>query len=284
MELPPADNTPAVIDAPQVPMPAPYAAPPYEPEESDDDGAGKMSFLEHLDELRKRLTISATSLGVGVLISFLFIDRIFDFIMLPLAKAMPKGSSLVATEPTEAFMLYMKIALLSGVVIAAPAITWQLWLFVAPGLYSKEKRFAIPFVFLASICFVSGAAFSHYFVFPWAWQFLSNFKPEYMLFMPKIEAVFSLYSMMLLAMGVIFEMPAVVFVLARMGLVTPGFLWRHLKYAILIIFIVAAVITPSGDMMTQTLMAAPMIGLYFISIAVAWAFGKKRTPKSEDAA
>jgi sec-independent protein translocase protein TatC len=280
MELPFRHKPPTAIGPPRSALPAPVD--PGQPDD-DDDGAGKMSFLEHLDELRKRLTVSAIALAVGVAIAFLFINRIFDFIMLPLAMAMPKGSSLVATEPTEAFMLYMKIALLAGVVIAAPAITWQLWLFVAPGLYSKEKRFAIPFVFLASVCFVGGAAFSHYFVFPWAWMFLSNFKPEYMLFMPKIEAVFSLYSVMLLAMGIIFEMPAVVFLLARMGLATPGFLWRNLKYAILIIFVVAAVITPSGDMMTQTLMAAPMIGLYLISIIIAWVFGKKRKTEPAEA-
>ena len=241
-----------------------------------------MSFLEHLDELRKRLTVAAIALAVGVVIAFFFIDRIFDFIMLPLAHAMPKGSSLVATEPTETFMLYMKIALLAGVVISAPAITWQLWLFVAPGLYAKEKRFAIPFVVMASVCFVLGAAFSHYYIFPVAWQFLANFKPDYMLFMPKVEAVFSLYSMLLLATGIVFEMPAVVFILARMGMVTPGFLWRNFKYAILIIFIVAAVITPTGDMVTQTLVAAPMVGLYIISIVIAWVFGKKRKKKTED--
>ena len=113
-------------------------------------------------------------------------------------------------------------------------------------------------------------------------MFLASFSTDYMLFMPKIEAVFSLYSMMLLAMGIVFEMPAVVFVLARMGLATPGFLWRNFKYAILIIFIVAAVITPSGDMLTQTLMAAPMVGLYIISIFIAWAFGKKRAKRDDD--
>ena len=274
MDFPFRHKPPTEIGPPRTALPAPHD--PDDPDGADDDGAGKMSFLEHLDELRKRLTVSAIALAVGVLIAFLFINRIFDFIMLPLATMMPKGSNLIATEPTETFMLYMKIALLAGVVISAPAITWQLWLFVAPGLYAKEKRFAMPFVFLASVCFVAGAAFSHYFVFPWAWTFLANFKPEYMLFMPKIQAVFSLYSVMLLAMGIIFEMPAVVFLLARMGLATPRFLWRNLKYAVLIIFVVAAVITPSGDMMTQTLMAAPMLGLYLISIVIAWVFGKKR--------
>ena len=266
----------------QIAAPGGYPPDPPDTDEGDEDSGGKMSFLEHLDELRKRLTVSAIALCVGVLIAFLFIERIFKFIMVPLAATLPPGSKLMYTEPTEAFMLYMKIALLAGVVISAPVITWQLWLFVAPGLYAKEKKFAMPFIFLASGCFVAGAAFSHYFVFPWAWMFLASFSTDYMLFMPKIEAVFSLYSMMLLAMGVVFEMPAVVFVLARMGLATPGFLWRNFKYAILIIFIVAAVITPSGDMLTQTLMATPMIGLYIISIFIAWAFGKKRTKRDED--
>ena len=277
MDLPFRHKPPTQIGSPRSLMPA-----PDNPDEEDDDGAGKMSFLEHLDELRKRLTVSAIALAVGALIAFLFIDRIFDFIMLPLAQAMPAGSKLVATEPTEFFMLYMKIALLAGVVIAAPVITWQLWLFVAPGLYAKEKRFAVPFVLMASVCFVLGAAFSHYYIFPVAWKFLANFKPEYTFFMPKVEAVFSLYSMLLLASGIVFEMPAVVFILARMGLATPGFLWRNFKYSILIIFIVAAVITPTGDMVTQSLVAAPMIGLYLISIVIAWVFGKKRKPKAAD--
>ena len=260
----------------------PDARPDYDPW-AEDEAGGKMSFLDHLDELRKRLQVSAAALGVGVVIAFFFIDRIFDFIMLPLAKAMPKGSSLVATEPTEFFMLYMKIALLAGVVLAAPAITWQLWLFVAPGLYAKEKRFAIPFIFLASICFVCGAAFSHYYIFPVAWAFLANFKPEYTLFMPKVDAIFDLYSMLLLATGIVFEMPAVIFVLARMGLVTARFLIRNTKYAVLIIFVVAAVITPTGDMVTQTLVAAPMFGLYLISILIAWIFNTKRAKKPADA-
>ena len=264
---------------------APPAPPPHDPhdhEEVDGDDAGKMSFLDHLDELRKRLTVAAIALAVGVLIAFFFLDHIFDFIMLPLAKAMPKGSSLVATEPTEFFMLYMKIALLAGVVIAMPAIVWQLWLFIAPGLYAKEKRFAVPFILLASICFVCGAAFSHYYIFPVAWVFLGNFKPEYTLFMPKVDAVFDLYSMLILATGAVFEMPAIILVLARMGLVTARFLWKNFKYAFLIIFIVAAVITPTGDMVTQSLVAAPMVGLYFISILIAWIFGKKRKPKAPE--
>jgi len=257
-------------------------APPDDDSDVDDEGGGKMSFLDHLDELRRRLVACALALAVGTLVAFAFIDRIFGFIMRPLYERLPQGSKLIYTEPTEAFMLYVKIALLAGLVIGAPIIMWQLWLFIAPGLYAKEKRFAIPFILMATVLFVAGAAFNHYAVFPWAWTFLASFSNDYMTIMPRIEPLFSLYAMMLLAMGVVFEMPAVILVLARMGVVTAGFLWRNIKYAVLIIFIVAAVITPTGDMVTQTLMAAPMVVLYLLSILLALFFGKKR-PKPDTA-
>lgn len=247
-----------------------------------DEGGGKMSFLDHLDELRKRLVVSALALCGGTLVAFAFIERIFEFIMRPLYELLPKGSKLTYIEPTEAFMLYVKIALLAGVVIGAPVMVWQLWLFIAPGLYVKEKRFAVPFIIMATVFFVGGAAFSHYIVFPWAWVFLASFTTDYMMFAPRIEAVFSLYAMMLLAMGLVFEMPAVVLIMARMGMVTAGFLWRHIKYAVLIIFVAAAVITPTGDMVTQSLMAGPMIALYFLSILLAFLFGKKPRTKDVD--
>ena len=256
---------------------------PERPGDDDVEGddAGRMSFLDHLDELRRRLVAAALSLAVGTLVAFVFINRIFDFIMRPLYEKLPAGSKLIYTEPTEAFMLNVKIALLAGIVIAAPLIMWQLWLFIAPGLYAHEKRFALPFILMASIFFVGGAAFNHYVLFPLAWVFLAGFTTDYMMFMPRIAPVFSLYAMLMLAMGLIFEMPAVVLVLARMGLVTAGFLWRQIKYAVLIIFILAAVITPTGDPMTQSLMAGPMIVLYVLSIGLAWAFGKRRRRTEE---
>jgi sec-independent protein translocase protein TatC len=256
-----------------------------DPDDLDDRGeaGAKMSFLEHLDELRKRLMVAIAALGVGFLICLAFIGRIFEFIMKPLQQMLPAGSKLIYTEPTEAFMLQLKIAALGGLFIATPVILWQLWLFVAPGLYSHEKKFAIPFIFLSTVFFVLGALFSHYVVFPWAWVFLASFSTDYMMFAPKIASVFSLYSQMVLAMGLIFEMPTVVFFLARMGVVTAGFLLRHFKYAVLIIFILAAVITPTGDMVTQSLMAGPMIGLYLLSVLIAWVFGKRR-PRKADAA
>jgi len=235
-----------------------------------------MSFLEHLDELRTRLTVSALALLGGFLVAFAFSGYVFDFIMRPLQEALPPGGQLVYTEPAEAFLLYLKIAALAGTVLAAPIVMWQLWLFIAPGLYTNEKRYAIPFVLMSSVFFVSGAAFSHYMVFPFAWRFFASFGSDYVEFMPRIAPAFSLYAKLALAMGAVFQMPTLVLFLARMGVVTAGFLVRQIKYAILVIFILAAILTPGPDVVSQLLMAGPMILLYALSILIAWVFGRKR--------
>ena len=193
----------------------------------------KMSFLDHLDELRKRLIITAVALLCGFLLCFALISPIFDFIMRPLQEILPDGGRLVYTEPTEAFLLYIKVAALAGLVLATPVVLSQIWLFVAPGLYVHEKRFAIPFVVLATGFFVGGALFSHYLLFPIAWRFFAGFASDYMEFMPRIQPAFSLYVKLLLACGVVFQMPTVVFFLARVGVITAGFLSRNIKYAIL---------------------------------------------------
>ena len=252
------------------------AAPASPPEQEDDNG--RMSFLEHLDELRRRIIVSAAAVFVGFLVAFAFINRIFGFIMRPLQQVLPEGGKLMYTEPAEAFLLYMKVAALVGLLMAAPVVLWQLWLFIAPGLYANEKRFAIPFVVFSTFFFLAGAVFSHYMVFPWAWRFFAGFSTDYMEFRPKIGPVFSLYVRMMLAMGLVFEMPTLVLFLARIGLVTPRFLIRNTKYAVLVIFVVAAVLTPGPDIVSQLLMAGPMILLYAISIVIAWIFQKKREP------
>jgi sec-independent protein translocase protein TatC len=243
---------------------------------SPEGGGAKMTFLEHLDELRKRIVVSLAAIAVGCLIAFTFVEKIYSFIMDPLNRLLPKGSTFVFTEPTEAFVLYVKMALLAGIILAMPVILLQAWLFVAPGLYAKEKRLAAPFVILATTGFVGGAAFTHYLLFPWMWIFFASFATDKLAFLPRIEPVFALYVKMVMGMGLVFQMPAVIYSLARIGLVTARFLIKSSKYAILIIFIAAAVITPSGDMLTQTLFALPMLGLYIISIAIAWIFGKRR--------
>jgi sec-independent protein translocase protein TatC len=253
-----------------------------EEEEEDFDGSGgRMSFLDHLDELRKRLIVSVSSVFVGFLAAFAAIVPITAFVMRPLRATLPDGGEFIYTEPTEAFFLYIKVAALVGLILAIPVVLFQFWLFVAPGLYAHEKKFAIPFVTLSTLFFVGGCLFSHYLLFPVAWAFLGGFTTDYMTFMPRIQPTFALYVRLTLACGVVFQMPSLVFFLARVGVVTAPFLIKNTKYAILIIFIVAAVLTPTGDPATLTLMAAPMIALYGLSIIIAWLVSPKRNPTEE---
>jgi len=255
-----------------VPFPGPQSG-AYQPELDDDeeDGTtGKMSFLEHLDELRKRIVASCLAVAAGVLLSFAFINPIVNFLLTPTWKVLPAGSRMIYTQPGEAFGLYIQVSLIAGVVVAAPWIAYQVWLFIAPGLYAREKRLAIPFVTMSTVGFVSGALVNHYVTFPFMMRFFASFNTPDLIFMPRLEDVFDLYSKMLLGMGLVFQMPTIVYFLAKMRLVTAGFLLRHFKYAFLIIFIIAAVITPTGDMITQTIFAAPMVGLYVLSIVIAW--------------
>jgi sec-independent protein translocase protein TatC len=252
-----------------------YEGGAVQPPEEDDELDGRMSFLDHLDELRRRLTHAVVALLVGFIAAFAFAARAQAFVMRPLLATLPPGGEFVFTEPAEAFFLQLKIAAILGLLISSPYVMWQVWLFIAPGLYANEKRFAIPFVLGTTVLFAMGAAFSHYVVFPAAFSFFGSFSTDQVRFMPRIAPVFGMYAWLLLAMGVIFQMPMLVMVLARMGLVTARFLARHIKYAILIIFVVAAVATPSPDPVSQTVVAAPMIVLYGLSIGVAWLFQRR---------
>lgn len=240
-----------------------------------DDGAGRMSFLEHLEELRKRIIRSLVALIGGVFVSFFFLDRVVNFVLNPLMARLPEGSGFIVTEAPEYFVLYIKLGLLSGLFVAMPFILWQVWLFIAPGLYAHEKRFAVPFVAMATVFFLLGAAFAHYVAFPWTWDFFILFTPEAITVAPKLQPTFALYIRVVLAFGIVFQMPTVVFFLARMGVVTAGYLIKHTKYAILIIFILAAVLSPGGDIGSQVIMAGPMLLLYGLSIGIAWLFAKR---------
>jgi sec-independent protein translocase protein TatC len=241
------------------------------PDEDDDSSAGaKMSFLEHLDELRKRLVRICIGIGIGILVSFAFIERIFNFLLSPTRKVLPPGVKIIYTQPGEAFGMYITVSMIAGAVIASPYVMYQVWMFIAPGLYSKEKRMAIPFVLFTTIGFLAGAAFNHYVAFPFLMQFFAQFNGVDLSFMPRLEDTFNLYAKMLIGMGVVFQLPTVVYFLAKMKLVTARFLWQHGKYAILIAYIIAAVVTPTGDPMNQTIFAAPMIVLYFLSIIIAF--------------
>ena len=272
-----------------VPFPSKGAksAPERDPDDWDDDDApeesgGKMSFLDHLDELRRRLMWALGAVVIGFVIAVAFYQQLFDFVMNPMQAMLPAGQKMIYTEPTEALMLYVKIAVIAGILIASPGVMTQVWLFVAPGLYSHEKKLAIPFVALSSLFFIGGAAFAHYVVFPITFTFFASFSSDEITFMPRIEPAFALYMKLVLIFGLVFQMPTVVLLLARLGLITAGFLWRNFKYAVLIIFIIGAALSPGTDPVGQIVMAGPMVLLYLLSIGFAWAFGKKRQPADED--
>ena len=243
---------------------------------ADDEMGGKMSFLDHLDELRRRIIYAVLSVGIGFVIAFFFIDDIFNFVMRPMQQLLPPGGTLVYTDPTEAFMLYIKIALISGLLLASPAVFTQVWLFVAPGLYAHEKKWAIPFVLMSTFFFILGAWFSHAVVFPITWRFFVGFASDIVTFMPRIEPAFSIYLRLILALGITFQLPTLVLFLARMGMITPRFMIRNFKYAVLLIIIAAAVLSPDGGGVGLIAMGGPVILLYVFSIGLAWAFGKKK--------
>jgi sec-independent protein translocase protein TatC len=250
-------------------------------EHDEAPGEGRMTFLEHLDELRKRITHAVGGLLVGFIVAFAFINQVEAFVYARLTTDIP-GGKLIFTEPGEAFFLMIKMAALVGVLIASPYIMLQVWLFIAPGLYAKEKKLAIPFVMSSSALFIAGAAFSHYVVFPAAWTFFASFSNEFMEFTPRIDPVFGMYVKLILALGFTFQLPVLMFVLARLGIVTAGWLARNFKYAVLLIFIAAAVITPDGNPVTQLLVGGPMVVLYLFGIGAVWLFGKSKKSDPAD--
>lgn len=244
-----------------------------------------MTFLEHLDELRRRIIYSVYAIVAACAVTFYYWDPLYRYFIKYFSAL---GGQLVYTQPMAAFMFSLQISALAGVVLAAPFIFAQAWLFVAPGLYAKEKKVVLPFVTCASVLFFIGAYFAHRLAFPSMWRFFGTYEMRQvaatagpgaapgLLFMPDLDVTFSFYVKTVLGMGLVFQMPMVVFFLARFGIVTAKFMLKTFKYAILAIVIVAAVITPSGDPFNLMLFSAPMIVLYVISILVAWVFGKKR--------
>ena len=247
---------------------------PKRDDQQEEQLHGQMSFLDHLEELRKRIIHSLIAVGVAVCVCWYFADPLFVIISKPI---LDNGVQLNMTKPTEGFNLELKLALLAAVFLAAPFILAQIWLFIAPGLYKHERRYALPFVIFSTLLFVAGGLFGYFIAFPFALQFLIEWGRN-MKLTTIISATeyFDLFIMIELGLGIIFEIPALIFVLARMGLVSGGFLLRNTRYAILIAFIVAAVITPTTDIPNMMMMAVPMILLYMLGVGVAYVFGKKR--------
>ena len=270
-----------------VPFPKKSTSPDPDDDDWEDEDSeseqGKMSFLDHLDELRRRIIYSLVAVLVGLGIALFFVGRIFRFVFEPMQALLPVGQTLIYTDPSEAFFLQIKIALMAGLILASPVVASQLWLFIAPGLYAHEKKLAIPFVIMSSTLFVAGAAFSHYLVFPIVWRFFVSFDTEFLTFMPRVEPAFSMYLRLVLALGVTFQLPTIVLFLARLGVITPRLMIRHFKYAVLIIVVASAALSPDGGGVGMLAMGGPVIILYILSIGLAWLFGKKRTKQLEEA-
>jgi sec-independent protein translocase protein TatC len=239
----------------------------------DEVAQSRMSFLEHLDELRRRLLYSIYVLVACCVVTFLYWQRLFLYYTTYFDGL---GGDLMFSKPMAGFMFSLKISGLAGLVIAAPFIFSQAWLFVAPGLYAREKRVVLPFVFFSSLLFFMGAYFAHAVAFPSMWSFFASYEMGGLEFRPMLDESFAFYVKVILGLGLIFQMPMVVFFLARFGVVTSAFLLKKIKYALLIIVVIAAVITPTGDPMTLGIFVAPMFLLYVVSIGVAWLFQKKR--------
>jgi sec-independent protein translocase protein TatC len=257
--------------------------PDWDDQEPDEQTGGKMSFLDHLDELRRRIIYSLLSVAVGFGIAFWWLDDIFDFIFRPMQAMLPAGQEMIYTDPGEQIFLLFKIGLMAGLIIASPLVLAQVWLFIAPGLYRHEKKLAIPFVVMGTTLFVGGAAFSHYKIFPVVWGFMSTSFFDFVVFMPRIEPAFSWYLRLVLATAISFQLPTVVLFLAKLGLITPRFMIRNFKYAVMVILILAAVLSPDPGGMGMAMMGGPVIILYILSIGLAWAFGKKRKKPEEEA-
>lgn len=243
----------------------------------------KMPFTQHLEELRKRLIISAIAVGVGFLISYAFKEEIFGVLMKPWIEALPQGSNskLIYTAPHEAFFTYMKVSFIGGLGLAVPVILFQMWRFIAPGLYEDEKKYLIPIVFFSTIFFLGGALFGYFFVFPVGFQFFTSFANEYITPMVSTKEFLTFTFRLLLGFGFVFELPIFAFFLARLGLITSDFLRRQRKIAIVVIFIVAAMLTPGPDVFSQLLMAGPLLILYELSVWIVHIFGRREKTEQE---
>jgi sec-independent protein translocase protein TatC len=228
----------------------------------------KMPFLSHLEELRKRLIACAIAAGAGFVISYIFAERLFQLLILPLKAQLPEGDRLIYTNLPEMFLTYLKSALVAGILISSPYIFYQLWMFVAPGLYHKERKYVVPFVVFSTILFVGGSLFGYFVVFPFGFKFFLGFSNDSIQALPSVKQYFSFSIKLLFAFGLVFELPVVVFFLTKIGVMTPELMKRKRKYAILMTFIMAAILTPP-DVITQLMMAGPLILLYEISILVA---------------
>jgi len=241
----------------------------------------KLPLTAHLRELRKRLILSFIAVGVGFVVCYAFADTLFDILAKPLIKIMPAGGTLIFTSVAEAFFTYMKVGFIAGIVLASPFILYQVWAFVAPGLYRNEKRYVVPFVLGGTFFFALGVFFGYFVAIPVGFRFLLGYASDFIKPMPSMKEYLTFCMKFLLAFGLVFEFPVVLVLLARIGIVDSKMLAKQRRYAILLVFIVAAAVTPSPDLLTQVLTAIPLVALYELSILLSKIFGKKKKAPAE---
>ena len=285
--LPPVPPTGAVQSPAAEPENLPIqneTTPPAHPEHAEEEEEADdrpMGLMDHLSELRGRLVRCCLAVIVGFIACWAVVDPIFDALVDPLLKVLPEGSHAIYTTLPEGFFTRMHISFVAGVFVSSPVIFYQIWSFIAPGLYEEEKRHILPVAFMSAFFFISGGAFCYFVVFPQAFAFFVSYATDSIVAMPKVSDYLSFVLKLILAFGLVFEMPLFAFFLSRMGIITAELMRRVRRYAILGIFIVAAILSPP-DVVSQLLMAAPMLVLYEISIYVAVAFGKKPPAKDDE--
>jgi sec-independent protein translocase protein TatC len=240
--------------------------------DTEQDRLPAMGFLEHLEELRRRIIYSLIALVVGFFACWGYAEKIYEIMQRPIMAALQHhgmSEKLVYLDPTEPFNIYLKVAALAGLFVTSPFILYQVWAFISPGLYRNEKRYVVPFMVSTVSLFLAGGYFGYKLVYPQALDFLIGFGRQFQP-MITIEKYTDLFLVIIIGMGAIFEMPILVFFLSLMGIVTAGWMWRNLRYSILVIFIIAAILTPTTDILNMCIFAAPMVGLYVFSIGIAW--------------
>ena len=235
----------------------------------------------HIADLRKRLTISTITVVVMFFACFSFYEPILEWMMAPVKHALPVGTSMIAVEIQETFFTAMKVAFFAGFIISLPVIFWQLWLFLAPGLYDHEKKLVVPFVFFATLMFLLGAAFAYYIVVPIGFDFLIAFGNSVVSVLPSIGKYVGFFTKLMMGFGIAFELPVITFFLAKIGIVNDQMLKDFFRYAVVLIFIISAILTPP-DVISQVLMAAPLLILYGVSIYIAKVFNPAQKEEEEE--
>lgn len=268
----PSSHEQALVPAGAMPPPPPPPPPEEEEGGEEEEGMVRMSFLGHLEELRSRLLKSLAGLGVAFLACLIFAPELWRIISAPATAALPKDGTLAAISVMEEFsVIYVKVPFMTALFVAAPWVLYQVWAFISPGLYRRERRWAAPFVLITAGLFISGGLFAYFVAFRFALTFLFGIgEPLGVKIVTSIDSYFDLFFNVTLGIALVFELPVLIFLLTLLRIVSPRFLLKHSRYAILAIVVIAAVVTPTPDAFNLTLFAVPMIALYFVGIFASY--------------